>query len=656
MNFPSSPALNQTYSSGGRTWRWTGVAWAIVPVNLSTLYVDLANNQTVGGEKTFQSNVTVQGNLIVTGNTVSVNSTTLEVSDPILTVGKNNDGSVPFMGIKAERGSTDAFWVFEEASDKWAAYTSSDNLSTKSSSGVEASQFSATVTTGTAPFVTTSTTLNTNFNADLLDSQEGSFYRNASNLNAGTLSDDRLPISQGPKILSTTPSLTPLDTSSWTSGIYVVDGGNDTSVVPEQFCVLANFSLSNTRGGQLTFGNNSLYFRRIHTSNTNFPFIKLWSETNDGTGSGLDADLLDGQQGSYYTSAANLTGTVPGAALPAFTGDATKASGGTVLTLATVNSNVGAFGSNAAVPIITVNGKGLITAVSTAALGNAAVQTIGTSGATVPLLNGTNTWSGVQKIATNAATPLTIERLSGTANLNIEFKTASHNRFFGITPDGVLRFGNLSDLSSLTDSANLVLKGTADASYLGIGATAVNSDLLDGQHGSYYENASNIVSGTLSDARLPSSQTGKTFTGNVAITSGAASTSTVTGALVVTGGVGISGSLNAATKSFSIPHPTKPNMTLRYGSLEGPEFGVYIRGRLKDSSTIILPDYWVELVDPDTITVSLTPVGKSQRLFVEKIENNTVYVKSDGFFQQKPDCFFVIFGERKDVDKLEVEV
>lgn len=43
-------------------------------------------------------------------------------------------------------------------------------------------------------------------------------------------------------------------------------------------------------------------------------------------------------------------------------------------TLATVNANVGAFGSAAAVPVITVNAKGLVTAVSTAALGTMATQ------------------------------------------------------------------------------------------------------------------------------------------------------------------------------------------------------------------------------------------------------------------------------------------
>ncbi|MDX5370596.1 MAG: hypothetical protein LPL29_14595 [Alphaproteobacteria bacterium] len=38
---------------------------------------------------------------------------------------------------------------------------------------------------------------------------------------------------------------------------------------------------------------------------------------NDGAGSGLDADLLDGQHGSYYRNASNLNaGTVPNARLP----------------------------------------------------------------------------------------------------------------------------------------------------------------------------------------------------------------------------------------------------------------------------------------------------------------------------------------------------
>ena len=46
-------------------------------------------------------------------------------------------------------------------------------------------------------------------------------------------------------------------------------------------------------------------------------YYKIWNAYNDGSGSGLDADLLDGQEGSYYRNAGNLNaGTIPDARFP----------------------------------------------------------------------------------------------------------------------------------------------------------------------------------------------------------------------------------------------------------------------------------------------------------------------------------------------------
>jgi hypothetical protein len=118
----------------------------------------------------------------------------------------------------------------------------------------------------------------------------------------------------------------------------------------------------------------------------------------------------------------------------------------------------------------------------------------------------------------------------------------------------------------------------------------------------------------------------------------------------------VNGSFAATTKSFVIDHPTKPGMQLRHGSLEGPENGVYVRGRLTDSNTIQLPDYWTGLVDQSTITVDLTPVGKHQKLFVQDIANNTVTVGNDNLFNSAVNCFYTVWAERKDVDKLVVEI
>lgn len=54
-----------------------------------------------------------------------------------------------------------------------------------------------------------------------------------------------------------------------------------------------------------------LYYRGYNETN-GLPgaWVKLWNSGNQGAGSGLDADTLDGQQGTYYTSAVNLTGTL----------------------------------------------------------------------------------------------------------------------------------------------------------------------------------------------------------------------------------------------------------------------------------------------------------------------------------------------------------
>jgi hypothetical protein len=144
--------------------------------------------------------------------------------------------------------------------------------------------------------------------------------------------------------------------------------------------------------------------------------------------------------------------------------------------------------------------------------------------------------------------------------------------------------------------------------------------------------------------------------GSVNITSGVVSTNTGTGALIVNGGVGINGALNAITKSFNIGHPTKPGMNLRYGSLEGPEFGVYVRGRLTGSNVIELPEYWSKLVNPDSITVNLTPVGSHQKLYVEEVVGaDRIVVGNENLFGKTINCFYTVYAERADIDPLVVD-
>lgn len=111
--------------------------------------------------------------------------------------------------------------------------------------------------------------------------------------------------------------------------------------------------------------------------------------------------------------------------------------------------------------------------------------------------------------------------------------------------------------------------------------------------------------------------------------------------------------LMAKTKNFVINHPDKKDKKLVHACLEGPENGVYIRGKTKDNK-ILLPDYWTNLIDHDTITVSLTPIGSHQDLIVKEVKENYISIQSNCSIPIN--CFYHIFAERKDISKLETEI
>ena len=103
-------------------------------------------------------------------------------------------------------------------------------------------------------------------------------------------------------------------------------------------------------------------------------------------------------------------------------------------------------------------------------------------------------------------------------------------------------------------------------------------------------------------------------------------------------------------KSFDVPHPKEEGKRVRHVCLEGPTADVYYRGRMSETNIINLPDYWDGLVDPDTITVHLTPIGSFQSLYYKEIEwgkTFRVYNQDGGPIN----CSYVIYGERLDVEK-----
>jgi hypothetical protein len=161
-------------------------------------------------------------------------------------------------------------------------------------------------------------------NADLLDGNEGSFYTNASNLTNGTLDPARLSAATpynisisgsadiGNRLFNdiTSPTSNPGPSGAVVgivahlrdnSIVGVSDGGTQAGVLTYRR------NSGTTATTQLAFtDNNNLYIRGNSGTNATYSnWFKMWSENNDGSGSGLDADVLDGKQGKWYQNAYN---------------------------------------------------------------------------------------------------------------------------------------------------------------------------------------------------------------------------------------------------------------------------------------------------------------------------------------------------------------
>lgn len=112
--------------------------------------------------------------------------------------------------------------------------------------------------------------------------------------------------------------------------------------------------------------------------------------------------------------------------------------------------------------------------------------------------------------------------------------------------------------------------------------------------------------------------------------------------------------LMAKSKNFIIDHPLKEGKKLVHACLEGPENGVYFRGRIRNEKIIFLPEYWEKLIDEKTITVQLQPIGSHQNVIVKRIKDNQIVLQSAG--EMPIDCYYHVYGERIDIEKLKTEI
>ena len=146
----------------------------------------------------------------------------------------------------------------------------------------------------------------------------------------------------------------------------------------------------------------------------------------------------------------------------------------------------------------------------------------------------------------------------------------------------------------------------------------------------------------LMDGALTAVNAGPHRIGNVQISSGAITPAT--GTLSFTGNVTGTASGNKLLGNFDIPHVKQKGKRIRHIIAEGPEAGIYVRGKLEGTNIIELPEYWDGLVDPDTITVTLTQIGTSQDLIVQEISGSIVILKSGT--GERIHCFYEVWAAR----------
>jgi hypothetical protein len=221
----------------------------------------VAIGQAVGtGSNVTFNDVTVSGNLTVSGTTTTVNTETINLADNIITLNSNEVGTPSQnAGIEVERGtSTNVALQWNETSDVWEYTVDGTNY---------------------IPVVGTTAT-QTLTNKTLTSPVIGSI------VNTGTLT---LPTSTDTLVgRATTDTLTN----------KTISGASNT---------LSNIGNSSLTNSSITLAGTAVSLGGSFTATNMLDAIK----TVDGSGSGLDADLLDGNSSAYFRiNVYNAAGTL----------------------------------------------------------------------------------------------------------------------------------------------------------------------------------------------------------------------------------------------------------------------------------------------------------------------------------------------------------
>jgi hypothetical protein len=123
------------------------------------------------------------------------------------------------------------------------------------------------------------------------------------------------------------------------------------------------------------------------------------------------------------------------------------------------------------------------------------------------------------------------------------------------------------------------------------------------------------------------------------------------GATGFQGSTGVVGATGAqGDKTFVIQHPTQDDKYLVHACLEGPEAGVYYRGKEEivnnKEVTIQLPDYVKRLAND--FTIQITPIYSGEK--IEQLYTSEVFNNSFTVYGENVKFYWLVHGKRNNIE------
>jgi hypothetical protein len=282
--------------------------------SLDSRYVNLTGNETIAGNKTFSNNITISGNLSVEGTTTTIDSTTVNIGDNTLELNYGGSQTTGGILVKDATGSStvSGSLLWDSSNDFWKL----GKLGSESEV-ITVSNIVTNLPTGT---VSGSSQISlSGFNTSQLSENTNLYY-----------TDARVKTKLDADSVISGSNLEGMTVSGSFSGSFQGDGSNLTGITVEQAATVTD-TFTNVSSKVVTHGfgtknvivtvydDNDGYFipNSIVTTNTNQVTV-TFASTESGRvvvakgghvvqGVASDANLLDGEDGTYYLNYGNFT-------------------------------------------------------------------------------------------------------------------------------------------------------------------------------------------------------------------------------------------------------------------------------------------------------------------------------------------------------------